>query len=240
MHALESENGEQHADGAVRKSGARRQPPSLSELRRVHGVRRDGGPAFSRWWRELVARSLLDFADTSQVSVRRLSELTGIDSTRCHQLLTGTNRRAPSWRVVVKLIAAGVIDGNTGEPRMVLARQLRKQRHRKRSKRERWLRPPGQHMERGVARALIAWRRQRELTVAQAARELGCGTARVYEWERGAMLPAPNTLARLVELRIISREIAHEILDSGHFMKTALARTTPEALRIIRGGPTTR
>lgn len=204
-------------------------PPTLGDILRVHGENdlRRGRPAFSKRFRSQVAASWRDFQRRSALSDARLAAWSGIDAATCRTLREGT--RVPSWRTVVRMMSVGAVDWMTGETNVALARVMGERVVVRRTR-------PGPYVGWGVADALVAWRRARGFTQRECFDVLGApDPPRLSHWEHGHSLPGPNSLARLVELRVVDRSIARAILDSDHYASATLAQATPEALRIIRG-----
>lgn len=210
---------------------AQRRAPSLADLCKIHGVcewdRRR--PGFSQWYRRAVLLGVSEFQAVSLLRAMQWRKLTGLNHRTCVKLRDGSDV-LPRWQVVVALIAARVVDAYDGRPNLALARQLRPLTVRTYGRR------PRPYVNWGVGDALLGWRRARGYTQGECFDVLGADSAsKLSGWERGASLPGPNALARLVQLRVVDQATARAILDSDHYPTPVLAQATPEALRIIRG-----
>ena len=209
---------------------AARRVPTLEQIRALHGVSEGtpGAPAFSDWYRRSAVESFLAWNEVAQLGVSRLSELMRINMRTAGALVNGQMSR-PTWRTLVKMIAAGIIDARDAAPKMDFARQLRPLGANRRRGRI------GRYLNWGVAEALIAWRRTRGHTQADCHELfLACSAQMLSSWERGHALPGPRSLLRLVELHVIDASTARAIVDSDHYPDVILKQTDPAVIAAIR------
>lgn len=158
---------------------------------------------YSRWFRDNAARALRQWIDETRLTQGHLAKFLSLSTATIGRLERGANL---THQVTHRLVQLGVIDANTAEPNLALARRLRR------------MDLPavtslGKHSRHGVDKAVKAYRRSQGLTQQALADQLGVSRAAVLGWETARKLPSPPLVVEMALQSVIRRELAIHLLD---------------------------